>query len=300
MAKNINNAYLKLQEAIAECYEIEKRKTDIPLAIQEKKSILNSGKAHHSELIAKSKQFKEYIEKNAKDLEEIRDKRVSAEQKIEKVATQREFDAENAILEKCKIDEHNKREQTQKLEKRLEQLQDKIKESEELVKALAISTEEEIKELESKTSGIDEELKKAKAKKDKLSVGVSPELLFKFERIIKNKGGIGRVSLKSGVCQGCHMELPQQFVNKVRLNEEIEFCPYCSRILSYEESDVDMEIAESDSKYYANRKDEDEDIELDGDIIDREESQDIQSDEDMDPVEAMSHNLIADESEFDL
>lgn len=303
MAKDTSNTFMKLQDAIAECYAIEKKKTDIPLAIQDKKDTLNRGKAEYSKLISQGKKLKDYIENNAAKLQEIRDRRVAAEQKIEKVATQREFDAENAILEKCKVDEHRIRENSQKLEKRLEELNEKIKENEELVKALAMMTEQEIKELENSTEGIDDELKKARAKKDKLSEGVSPELLFKFERIIKNKGGIGRVGLKSGVCQGCHMELPQQFVNKVRLNKEIEFCPYCSRILTYEEGDTDIEILESDSKYYASRKKEDEDDknEFENDIVDRGGVEDdIQSDEDIDPVEAMSHNLIADESEFDL
>jgi uncharacterized protein YbaR (Trm112 family) len=33
------------------------------------------------------------------------------------------------------------------------------------------------------------------------------------------------------------MILPVQFANMVRLREEIVFCPYCSRILYYEESE---------------------------------------------------------------
>jgi hypothetical protein len=39
------------------------------------------------------------------------------------------------------------------------------------------------------------------------------------------------------------MELPQQFANTVRRNEDINFCPYCSRILFYEESEEDSNEA---------------------------------------------------------
>ena len=60
------------------------------------------------------------------------------------------------------------------------------------------------------------------------------EIIFKFERIIqRNSEGI--VSVKNGVCSGCHMILPAQFANIVREGESINFCPYCSRILYYEE-----------------------------------------------------------------
>ena len=63
------------------------------------------------------------------------------------------------------------------------------------------------------------------------------EILFKFERIIKSKAGVGIVPVKSSVCTGCHMRLPAQFENDVRNGEEILFCPYCSRILFFEESE---------------------------------------------------------------
>ena len=41
------------------------------------------------------------------------------------------------------------------------------------------------------------------------------------------------------------MILPAQFVNEVRDGDEILFCPYCSRILFYQESD------ENEENYYA-------------------------------------------------
>jgi predicted nucleic acid-binding Zn-ribbon protein len=80
-----------------------------------------------------------------------------------------------------------------------------------------------------------EELKSLAADEAKYSEGLDAELLFKFQRIIKNKGGKGIVPLRAGVCSGCHMILPAQFANNVRAGEEIVFCPYCSRILYYEE-----------------------------------------------------------------
>jgi RNase P subunit RPR2 len=49
--------------------------------------------------------------------------------------------------------------------------------------------------------------------------------------------GRGIVAIKGGVCMGCHMILPAQFANSVRQGEEIVFCPYCSRILFYEEAE---------------------------------------------------------------
>ena len=45
----------------------------------------------------------------------------------------------------------------------------------------------------------------------------------------------GIVAVKGNVCEGCHMILPAQFANEVHTGDKIVFCPYCSRILYYEE-----------------------------------------------------------------
>lgn len=71
---------------------------------------------------------------------------------------------------------------------------------------------------------------------------IAPDLdsdtLFKFDRIIKNKQGIGIVPVQGNVCMGCHMILSAQFAIEVR-KENIMYCPYCSRILYYQESEQD-------------------------------------------------------------
>ncbi len=78
------------------------------------------------------------------------------------------------------------------------------------------------------------------AQRETLVKNLDDDLVFKFERIIRNKDGKGIVPIHGLVCQGCHMTLPVQFVNTVRKDEEIEFCPYCSRILYYDEAFSDL------------------------------------------------------------
>ena len=70
--------------------------------------------------------------------------------------------------------------------------------------------------------------------------------MFKFERIIKSKSGLGIVPIAGGVCNGCHMILPAQYANSVRRGEGIMFCPNCSRILFVpdEEDTVDEAMFE--------------------------------------------------------
>lgn len=132
-----------------------------------------------------------------------------------------------------------------------------------------------------------------KKKENKITPDLDQEILFKFQRIIqRNTQGI--VAVKNGVCQGCRMILPAQFANEVRKNEDILFCPYCSRILYYEESN-EAEQQESffkldDTESLANlddedfEEDEDEEIEekeaaADDEIFDEEDESEDDEDE---------------------
>ena len=110
-------------------------------------------------------------------------------------------------------------------------------------------------------------------REQEITPGLDQEVLFKFERIIRNKMGRGIVAIKGGVCMGCHMILPAQFANTVREGEEIVFCPYCSRILFYEESD------QEDQDYF-----DDDDAGSLADLDDMDEDEEDEEDEEDDRV----------------
>ena len=73
---------------------------------------------------------------------------------------------------------------------------------------------------------------------------ISEELYAKFCNIVRKKKGLGIVPVHGQVCMGCDRVLPMQFVIDLRLKQqsnEIEYCPYCSRIIYYEELPEDIE-----------------------------------------------------------
>ena len=111
------------------------------------------------------------------------------------------------------------------------------------------------------------------------------EILFKFQRIIqRNSEGI--VSVRNGVCSGCHMILPANFANEVREGDDINFCPYCSRILYYEEVSEDQaedyfDIGAAGSLAGLDDEFEDEDSEY-GDDEEKEERSEFDDEEEFD------------------
>jgi len=132
-----------------------------------------------------------------------------------------------------------------------------------------------------------EKLLKGLEKQEKaITPSLDEELVFKFERIIRSKSGIGIVPVIDGVCTGCHIVLPAHFVNYVRQSTEILFCPDCSRILFYDETVEPTEetavagelLEEADEAFIEEDEDEDD---ADDDADDEEEDRGDRGDEEV-------------------
>ncbi|MDR3146101.1 MAG: C4-type zinc ribbon domain-containing protein [Treponema sp.] len=163
--------------------------------------------------------------------------RETAEGNMDSINTQREYEALDKEIRDASEKEQQYRKDLQREERLLADLDEQMKQNAALV-------EQQERELSERRAGIEAEIaektaRTAKLEEEEREIGrdLDPEVLFKFERIIRNKMGRGIVAIKSGVCTGCHMILPAQFANVIRLGKEIVFCPYCSRILFYEESE---------------------------------------------------------------
>ncbi|MDR2103687.1 MAG: C4-type zinc ribbon domain-containing protein [Treponema sp.] len=211
-------------------------------------------------------------------LAEAENARERAEKNMDSINTQREYEALDKEIRDAAEKEQQYRKDLQREERLLLELDEQMKQSAALI-------EQQEHELAEHRAGIELEIAQKKAEIDhlieqekNLTPDLDSEVLFKFERIIRNKMGRGIVAIKGGVCMGCHMILPAQFANTVRRGEEIVFCPYCSRILFYEESEAGEEdffdnedsgslsdLDDMDDEEYDEEEEEDEKVNIDYD-----------------------------------
>lgn len=206
----------------------------------------------HEELLERLKQ--EYIEQNEafeasrKAVNELKGelfeeslKRENAEKSMESVETQRDYE----ILEKAINDARNREDQIRYSldaeNERFQQIDNDIKEREKLIAASTREIDEMKSSLSDETDKMHDELKTLDEQKKAYSKGLDSETIFKFERIVKSKLGNGIVAVKGGVCTGCNMILPAQFANDVQSENELKYCPYCSRVLYYEPAELEVD-----------------------------------------------------------
>jgi predicted nucleic acid-binding Zn-ribbon protein len=251
-----------LQDILSQKINLEHEIQEIPKQLGNLEEAHNRTRKSFIDKNVEYEKIKSAEEEARASLREAEAAREKAERTISEINTQREYEALDKERNAAERNEQQYGKEVQLKEKALMDLDEQIKQYAALI-------EQQEKELAEKRAGIDVEISVKKKlaesllKKEKsLAADLEQEVVFKFERILRNKMGLGIVAIKGNVCQGCHMILPAQFSNNVRLGEEFIFCPYCSRILYYEESaegeDVFFDSADSGALEEIDEIDEDE------------------------------------------
>jgi len=251
-----------LQEILTEKIQLEHEIQEIPKQLVQLEEAYNRTRKTYIEKNAEREKIKSAEDEARSYLREAEAAREKAERNISVINTQREYEA----LDK---ERNAAEEKEQQFRKDVQQKERSLLELDEQIKQYAALIEQQEEELAEKREGIESEVAEKKKHVDALlkkeaglTADLDSEVVFKFERIIRNKMGLGIVAIKGNVCMGCHMILPAQFSNNVRLGEDFIFCPYCSRILFYEESPADEELffdaEDSGALYDADEMEEEE------------------------------------------
>ena len=60
-------------------------------------------------------------------------------------------------------------------------------------------------------------------------------MLQEYEKILHSRDGLAIVTIKDNSCGGCHMLVPPQVINLIKMYEHIVTCEVCNRILYIKE-----------------------------------------------------------------
>jgi predicted nucleic acid-binding Zn-ribbon protein len=196
-------------------------------------------------------------------LMEAEGSREQYEGQMDAIKTQREYEALDKEIRDATEKEQGLRKELAKEQQAEEELRTALEKDQVMIQKQEEDVAEEQSKIKIKLKEKNAELKKLAGDERRITPGLDDDIMFKFERIIRNKAGVGIVALAKGVCMGCHMILPPQFVNTVRLATDVSFCPYCSRILFYQADEegegLETAIVEEEVEEETEEEDEQED-----------------------------------------
>lgn len=284
-----------LQVILGRKYELESKIEEAPKQLSSQDELLSRMK---KEFIEKNKAYEEVKEKVAHiktELDATIKVREDGEKAMDNISTNREFEVLSKQISEASTKEADLRKDLQKAETSLAELNDSMKSMESMITAQETDLNASKATLNSELDAYKSELEGLKTQEEQITPGMDQEILFKFQRIIQ-RNAEGIVAVKNGVCSGCHMILPAQFANEVREGTDILFCPYCSRILYYEEAKEgeeetfftssgslsDFEDDFADDEYDYDDSDEYDDDETSEDISDDSDDEDLDDSDDSD------------------
>jgi hypothetical protein len=89
---------------------------------------------------------------------------------------------------------------------------------------------EQKKKVELRVKEIDGRLNQLQAQRKQITPGIDPKMLSEYERILSSRDGLAIVTVVHNSCGGCHMLVPPQVINLIKMYEHIVTCEVCNRI----------------------------------------------------------------------
>jgi Zn-ribbon protein, possibly nucleic acid-binding len=241
----IHNALKELQDVLKERFVLVDKIKELPKNLKAKEQALKKANAELDELTNNYNLAKEAFTSNSLKYDEAVKYRADSEKKMDEIATQREYEALSKQIDDAKVKEQSLLKAKTVSETQVGEFEQKVAEQKAICDKLSVDVATENAIIDSELADKQAQIDKLDAQCNELRKGlISDELYAKFSMIVQNKKGVGIVPVHGQVCQGCNMILPVQFVNDVRSDNQIEYCPYCSRILYYEDSVADAEMEE--------------------------------------------------------
>lgn len=225
-----------LQDILAQKNVVEASISDAPKLLSTQEELLARLKKGYIEKNDQYEKVRQHIAELKTQLFEAESSRERSEKAMDTISTQREYEALDKEIRDAGEREQSVRKELQREERTFQDLDEDLKREESLIKQQEEELNERKAKLATEIDSMKGELASLNAEEESVSPGINPETKFKLERIIKSKQGVGIVAIHGNVCDGCHMILPAQFANEVRIGDKIVYCPYCSRILYYVES----------------------------------------------------------------
>jgi len=254
---------------------IEKEVRELPKSILAQEEVLTRARKSYGERSQRFEEVQSRVGQLRAELADVVAHKEKSEQQMDSISNPREFEALNKEITEAGLKEDQLRKDVKREDENLIEAEGEVRSSESLISSQEAEIEEKRTRIKNDEASMKARVTELKGKEDDITADIDTEVVFKFERIIKSKQGVGIVPVKGVVCSGCSMILPAQFVNEVRQSDKIVFCPYCSRVLFYQEGDesqadmiVDIEsgsLADLDDFEEDSDDEYDSDSDMDGD-----------------------------------
>jgi predicted nucleic acid-binding Zn-ribbon protein len=233
-------ALYELQNVVSEIDKFKTLRGELPLEVQDLED----------EITGLKTRFSNY-EDDIKDLETaIHNKKIAIKESETLIAKYTE--QQNNVRNNREFDSLSKEIEFQKLEmelseKRIREYTAELASKKEAISTSSVVLKERLEDLDRKQKELEEitsetqiEEERLKSKAEKIEANIEVRLVTAFKRIRKNaRNGLAVVTVQRDACGGCFNKIPPQRQMDIASRKKVIVCEYCGRIL------VDKDILDS-------------------------------------------------------
>lgn len=190
-------------------------------------ALLNQEKAQLQDAQRYYKDQKDLVESDSGHLND-------AKIKLNQVKNTREFGAAQRELEQTKESVATREAEIAKLVDAIGAKEKLLAERSAEVGKLRESIAKDSESARGKMSELESRIAELRTERDKVAALIKPDVLKRYGTI-RIRRGVAIAAVRSGTCSACNMNLPPQLFNVLQRGNSIESCPYCQRIIYWEE-----------------------------------------------------------------
>jgi predicted nucleic acid-binding Zn-ribbon protein len=225
-------------QALVQLQDIDDQANKVQIELEEGRAKLTSLETDLQELAEKISirtEEMQAVQKRQRELEgEIEAAKALAERSRERLSSIKSNREYKALLRE--IDDGSKRitemeEEVMEIMTQVEETQKVISGLEEEKKAVATAVEDEAANVSSRSADVEKKLKTFESSRAKICASVEPQILSRYNLILRNRDSMAMAAVEDAVCKACHMGIPPQTYNELQVGDRLLFCPHCDRIL---------------------------------------------------------------------
>jgi len=227
---------VELQKIDAEIYDLKIELKEKPAVLEELKIAFEAHKCTLNELEERAKTIQLSRKEKELELKSQEDEIAKANAQLSQIKSNKEYTAKIAEIEHIKADRSQIEEKIllsydehDKINGEIEAEKKNVTEKEKEYQAKKKETEDQMKLIEDRVKVLESQGKQA-------AVGIEPDFLNRYERILEHKEGLAIVPVQGTVCGGCYMNVTPQQLNVIKMKAELVECGACARILYLEDS----------------------------------------------------------------
>ncbi len=224
-------------EKLAEVESLQAEIHDLDHQLAEQRTAVRAIRAEHEALESRRKELEAHL---ADEESKLKDRRM----RLNRVRNEKELVALRREIEVGKETNQQLEEDILRSMELLEGLTAKLTDGEQVLQSLEGQTAETLVAHRSRIETLSADLTRDRERRGHMVRELDPALLRKYEQIFARRGGTAVVEVRSGICLGCHMNLPPQFFNELQRSREVRLCPNCHRILYCRPERLDDSAAE--------------------------------------------------------